>query len=156
MLIFEGLKEARFGKYVIKTLAGEVKRQRYRCKSCQQTFNDLTDTPLQRTRRPHLWVRFIECMIDGFSLRKCAKLLRDEVTHVTLFYWRHKILSALKQIQPETFRASSKWMRPISCSRKRAKGISLIVSPVNVVVKPNTVESVTTKYVYWSLVTVRR
>lgn len=81
----------RFGKYVIQTRAGEVKRQRYRCKSCRQTFNDLTNTPLQRTRRPHLWVRFIEFMIEGFSLRKCAELLHDEVTHVTLFYWRHKI-----------------------------------------------------------------
>ena len=93
----------RFGKYVIKTRAGEVKRQRYRCKSCHQTFNDLTNTPLQRTRRPHLWVRFIECMIEGFSLRKCAELLNDEVTHVTLFYWRHKILAALKQIPTEAF-----------------------------------------------------
>jgi transposase-like protein len=54
----------RFGKYVVKTRTGEVKRQRYRCKSCRQTFNDLTNTPLQRTRRPHLWVRFIECMIE--------------------------------------------------------------------------------------------
>jgi transposase-like protein len=40
----------RFGNYVIKTRTGEVKRQRYRCKSCLQTFNDLTNTPLQRTR----------------------------------------------------------------------------------------------------------
>jgi transposase-like protein len=93
----------RFGKYVIKTRTGEVKRQRYLCKSCRQTFNDLTHTPLQRTRRPHLWVRFIECMIEGFSLRKCAELLHNEVTHVTLFYWRHKILAALKQIPTETF-----------------------------------------------------
>lgn len=93
----------RFGKYVIKMRAGEVKRQRYRCKSCRQTFNDLTNTPLQRTRRPHLWTRFIEYMIEGFSLRKCAELLFDEVTHVTLFYWRHKILAALKQIPTETF-----------------------------------------------------
>ena len=76
----------RFGKYTIKTRSGTVKRQRYRCKSCLQTFNDLTNTPLQRTRRPHLWVRFIECMIEGFSLRKCAELLHEEVTYVTLFY----------------------------------------------------------------------
>lgn len=55
----------RFGKYIIKTRVGEVKRQRYRCKTCCQTFNDLTNTPLQRTRRPHLWIRFIECMIEG-------------------------------------------------------------------------------------------
>jgi transposase-like protein len=91
----------RFGKYVVKTRSGEVKCQRYRCKTCRQTFNDLTNTPLQRTPRPHLWVRFIECMIEGFSLRKCAEQLHNEVTHVTLFYWRHKILSALKQIPTE-------------------------------------------------------
>lgn len=93
----------RFAKYVIKTYTGEIKRQRYRCKSCRQTFNELTSTPLQRTRRPHLWIRFIECMIEGFSLRKCAELLHNEVTHVTLFYWWHKILAALKQIPTETF-----------------------------------------------------
>lgn len=63
----------RFGKYAVRTRTGEVKRQRYRCKSCRQTFNDLTNTPLQRTRRPHIWVRLIECMIEGFSLRKCAE-----------------------------------------------------------------------------------
>lgn len=93
----------RFGKYVVKTRTGEVKRQRYRCKSCRQTFNDLTNTPLQRTRRPHVWARFIECMIEGYSLRKCTEELHGEVTHVTLFYWRHKILAALKQIPTEAF-----------------------------------------------------
>lgn len=45
----------RSGKYMIKTHTGVVKRQRYCCKSCRQTFNGLTNTPLQRTRRPHLW-----------------------------------------------------------------------------------------------------
>ncbi|MFD0693332.1 IS1595 family transposase [Paenibacillus sp. GCM10027628] len=93
----------RIGKYTITTRAGEVKRQRYRCKSCLQTFNDLTNTPLQRTRRPHLWVRFIELMIEGFSLRKCAELMYEEVSFVTLFYWRHKILAALKQVPTDAF-----------------------------------------------------
>ncbi|MDQ0914615.1 transposase-like protein [Paenibacillus sp. V4I5] len=123
----------RFGKYVIKTRAGEVKRQRYRCKACCQTFNDLTNTPLQRTRRPHLWVRFIECMIEGFSLRKCAEILHDEVSYVTLFYWRHKILAALKQIPTETFQGivemddtyflySEKGRRNISERKPRKRG----------------------------------
>lgn len=123
----------RFGKYVIKTRAGEVKRQRYRCKFCRQTFNDLTNTPLQRTRRPHLWVRFIECMIEGFSLRKCAEKLGEEVTYVTLFYWRHKILSALKQIPTEAFQGivemdetyflySEKGKRNISERKSRKRG----------------------------------
>jgi hypothetical protein len=42
-------------------------------------------------------------MIEAFSLRKCAEQLNGEVTHVTLFYWRHKILAALKQIPTEAF-----------------------------------------------------
>jgi hypothetical protein len=42
-------------------------------------------------------------MIEGYSLRKCAEQLNDEVTYVTLFYWRHKILAALKQIPTESF-----------------------------------------------------
>lgn len=50
-----------------------------------------------------MWVRFIECMIEGYFLRKCAEELNDEVTLVTLFYWRHKILAALKQIPIELF-----------------------------------------------------
>ena len=32
-----------------------------------------------------MWVRFIECMIEGFSLRKCAEQLNDEVKHVPCF-----------------------------------------------------------------------
>ncbi len=66
-------------------------------------FIDLTNTTLQRTRRPLVWVRSIECMNEGYSLRKCAEQLNDEVTYVTLFYWRYKILSALKQIPAESF-----------------------------------------------------
>lgn len=129
----DSLSVVRFGKYVIQTHTGEVKRQRYRCKSCRQTFNDLTNTPLQRTRRPHLWVRFIECMMEGFSLRKCAEQLHGEVTHVTLFYWRHKILSALKQIPTESFQGivemdvtyflySEKGKRNISTRKSRKHG----------------------------------
>lgn len=123
----------RFGKYVIQTRAGEVKRQRYHCKSCGQTFNDLTNTPLQRTRKPHLWVRFIECMMEGYSLRRCAEELGNEVTHVTLFYWRHKILSALKQIPTEAFQGivemdetyflySEKGKRKITDRKSRKRG----------------------------------
>lgn len=99
----------RFGKYAVKSRTGEVKRQRYRCKSFRQMFNDLTNTPLKRTRRPHIWIRFIECMIEGYSLRKCAEQLNGEVTHITLFYWRHKILAALKQIPTEALTSTHTW-----------------------------------------------
>lgn len=50
---------------------------------------------------PSKWLQFIECMIEGYSLRKSAKLIGAH--YVTLFYWRHKILTALKQMDFELF-----------------------------------------------------
>mgnify|MGYP000882266373 CR=1 FL=1 len=76
-------------------------RQRYKCKDCGKTSIDLTNTPLCRTRYPQKWILFIECMLNGFSLRKSATIVG--VTWVTLFYWRHKILSALKQMTLDEF-----------------------------------------------------
>jgi transposase-like protein len=83
----------RFGKY--------NERQRYRCKECKKTFIDLTSTPLNRTRYPDKWIKFIECMIKGYSLRKSAEIVG--VSWVTLFYWRYKILSALNQLSISQF-----------------------------------------------------
>jgi len=40
-------------------------------------------------------------MFKGYSLRKYAEIVG--VTWVTLFYWRHKLLSALKQMDFEQF-----------------------------------------------------
>ena len=40
-------------------------------------------------------------MLKGYSLRKSAEIVG--VTWVTLFYWRHKLLSAIKQIDFEHF-----------------------------------------------------
>ncbi len=66
-------------------------------------------------------------------MRKYAELLHDEVTHVTLFYWRHKILSALKQIPTEAFQGivemdetyflfSEKGKRKITERKSRKRG----------------------------------
>ncbi|ADH98489.1 hypothetical protein Bsel_0967 [[Bacillus] selenitireducens MLS10] len=92
----------RFGNYPIIADGEEVKKQRYRCKACRRTFTDLTNTALYRTRHLNRWMKFIECMIEGYSLRKSAELIGG-VTHVTLFYWRHKLLSALKQTEISNF-----------------------------------------------------
>lgn len=92
----------RFGKYKVKLGLKEIERQRYRCKYCQKTFTDVTSTPLYYTHKPDKWLEFIKCMLEGFSLRKSAKLIGD-VHYVTLFYWRHKVLSALSQFDFDTF-----------------------------------------------------
>jgi transposase-like protein len=76
-------------------------RQRYICRECSRTFNDFTNTPMQRTQLPGKWMPFLKCMINGLSLRKAAEEIG--VTHVTLFYWRHKILKALKNLDVEQF-----------------------------------------------------
>jgi hypothetical protein len=41
-------------------------------------------------------------MLEGYSLRKSADLIGD-IHYVTLFYWRHKVLFALKHMDFETF-----------------------------------------------------
>jgi len=66
------------------------------------TFIDLTNTAIHRTRYLNKWTKFIERMIEGYSLRKSANLIGG-ITHVTLFYRRHKILSSLKQIDISNF-----------------------------------------------------
>lgn len=83
----------RFGKY--------NGRQRYRCKSCSKTFTDTTNTVLFRTRKGNEWITFVDCMFKGYSLRKSAEIVG--VTWVTLYYWRHKLLNALKQMDFEQF-----------------------------------------------------
>jgi transposase-like protein len=81
---------------------GKVKgRQRYRCKSCLKTFTDTTNTVLYRIRKGDEWITFVDCMFKGYSLRKLAEIVG--VTWVTLFYWRHKLLSALKQMDFDHF-----------------------------------------------------
>ncbi|TVP84516.1 MAG: IS1595 family transposase [Alkalicoccus sp.] len=92
----------RFGTYATIVDGEPVKKQRYRCKACSITFTDLTNTTLYRTRRLNQWMKFIECMLEGFFLRKSAALVGN-VTHVTLFYWRHKLLSSLKQMEIANF-----------------------------------------------------
>lgn len=128
----------RFGKYSTIVDGEEVKKQRYRCKACKTTFTDLTNTALYRTRRLNQWIKFVECMIEGYSLRKSAELVGN-VTHVTLFYWRHKPLSSLKSIYP-TSKVSSKWTRPISCTQKKDKERLKTESPANVAVLQRNVE----------------
>lgn len=117
------------------------------------TFTDLTNTALYRTRHLHRWMKFIECMIEGYSLRKSAQLIGD-VTHVTLFYWRHKLLSALKQMESSTFQGivemdetyflySEKGQRKISDRKPRKRGGSAKKRGIS-------------RYVCWSQETVTR
>lgn len=75
-------------------------RQRYLHKTCGHTFNDLTNTPIHRTRYPEKWASYLRAMEQGYSLRKCAKLVG--ISLQASFEWRHKILHALSQIKTQS------------------------------------------------------
>lgn len=122
----------RFGKYSTIVEGEEVKKQRYQCRACKITFTDLTNTVLYRTRRLNQWIKFVECMIEGYSLRKSAELVGN-VSHVTLFYWRHKLLSSLNQMELSAFQGivemdetyflySEKGQRKIKDRKPRKRG----------------------------------
>lgn len=74
----------------------EIEHQRYYCKDCHQTFTELYNSPLHATKLEiDVWYEYIVRMLTGgYSLRKLAEEL--EINLKTAFYWRHKILYALR------------------------------------------------------------
>lgn len=78
----------RFGKYNGK--------QRYKCKGCNRTFTDFTNSPCYNSKKPlNLWIQYVKCMILGYSIKKCSQELGISVP--TAFYWRHKVLDAIRK-----------------------------------------------------------
>jgi len=69
--------------------------QRYQCKECWKTFSKATNSLWSYSKKnPSQWIEFIELMMEKKSLRFCADKLN--ISLVTAFYWRHKILYGLK------------------------------------------------------------
>lgn len=68
--------------------------QRFKCKNCGKTFIAKTNTIFCGSHKSFdLWMKFLECMVDQFSIRKTA-VICDINTH-TAFVWRHKVLDAI-------------------------------------------------------------
>ncbi len=71
--------------------------QRYMCKDCKKTFAITNNTILFSTKKEiSTWEKYLECMMNKFSLRKCADVC--EIGLSTAFIWRHKILDALQNM----------------------------------------------------------
>ena len=72
--------------------------QRFICKTCHKTFTYKTDTLTAYSKKDlSVWEKYIECMMDGLSIRKTA--IRCNIAFRTSFLWRHKILDGLKKLQ---------------------------------------------------------
>lgn len=70
-------------------------RQRYIWKLCKKTFTDFTLSPCYNSKKEtRQWLEYVKCMIAGSSIRKSAKIVGISIP--TSFYWRHKILDALR------------------------------------------------------------
>lgn len=76
-------------------------RQNYWCDECKRKFSDHTHTPFRGTHYPEKWLPFMEHMVNGYSIRKSAKLLG--VAESTVFTWRHKVLDGLARMEPGDF-----------------------------------------------------
>ena len=68
-------------------------RQRFKCRGCCRTFNILTGTPMARARKPGIWGRYLDCMTGFMSVRKIV-LTGIDISHLTVFRWRHRLLAA--------------------------------------------------------------
>ena len=82
-------------KYIVKN--GKNKEtQRYLCKTCKKSFVKSTNTPIFSSKKNlETWIKFIECLINQYSLSKISKELNIAVS--TAFIWRHKILDAIRE-----------------------------------------------------------
>ena len=73
-------------------------KQRFVCKDCERSFVINTNSITAGTRKDFdTWQRFIDCMMNSFSIRKTAEIC--EISTKTAFTWRHKILDALQNMQ---------------------------------------------------------
>ncbi|MFN3789786.1 transposase [Massilia sp.] len=73
--------------------------QRYRCRACGRTYNDLSGTPLARLRLRGKWLDYLGTLIDSTSVRAAAKEVG--VHRNTAFRWRHRFLKGPEQDQPQ-------------------------------------------------------
>ena len=70
--------------------------QRLLCRSCNKSFSHVKNTVFAYSKYSlSTWKLYIECMINKFPLRKAARVCNINTT--TAFYWRHKVLDALRQ-----------------------------------------------------------
>jgi transposase-like protein len=68
-------------------------RSRYKCKTCNKTFNDNTGTAISGIKKVNEFQSYLDLLINSVSIRKAAKKLDLNIS--TVFTWRHKLLSAL-------------------------------------------------------------
>lgn len=89
--------------------------QRYLCKHCGKSFVKNTNTPLYYSKKPlTTWQKYIILLMNSYSLRNIAKTLSLSLN--TAFFWRHKILDAIRENNNNT-----KFSRDVEISKMSFK-----------------------------------
>lgn len=80
----------------LKYAPQNIQIQKYICSGCKITFSETTDTIIYHSKLPfEIWSNIIDNLLNGFSLRRIAE--ENNISLLTSFRLRHKILCALKQ-----------------------------------------------------------
>lgn len=93
----ETIRETRFSKDTF--CPHHRSRQRYKCKDCGKTFNNVSCSPMAGTHYPKKWAKYFQFISEGTTLPKIAKALNISIS--TAFYWRHKVLNSLRSMDIE-------------------------------------------------------
>ena len=72
-------------------------RQVYKCKNCKYQFRETAKSLVYYSHKYYLLVDYIKCMLEGKSLRACAREVG--ISLPTSFKWRHKILAAIQGLE---------------------------------------------------------
>ena len=73
--------------------------QRYKCNNdeCGRTFSGDSNNPFRCSKKfKDNWEEYFNLITKGLSLRECAKKMN--ITIVTSFFWRHRFLNDLKEL----------------------------------------------------------
>ncbi len=65
-------------------------QQRYRCKACGKTFNQLDGSALAGLHHKQKWAAYADCLSRGLSLRAAAR--ECAINLKTAFHWRHRFM----------------------------------------------------------------
>ena len=90
------------GSHIVRNGHRKDGTQRYVCRDCGKSFVITTNSIFDNTRKDlDTWKKYIECMINKFSVRKCASICGLSVK--TSFIWRHKILDDLQSMADSVY-----------------------------------------------------
>ena len=78
------------------------KAQQFRCNACKKNYSIRTNTIFFQTHKSiELWQEYIELFSQGLSLRKIVEKMDNKISLPTAFYWRHKILKVLSNVNDD-------------------------------------------------------